>query len=124
MPDAGSARTGFDQRPRRLGAELWRRSCGESSCILRFSLLRFVDSESSGKILLDMRIPPLKLKIMLESKPLESRILVRRLAVAWVRVSGGARPRVATCPGLPVDGRYPPILNYIMLYLSNIYIYI
>ena len=28
-----------------------------------------------------MRIPPLKLKIMLESNPLKSRILVRRLAV-------------------------------------------
>ena len=30
---------------------------------------------------MDMIIPPLKLKIMLESNPLKSRILVRRLAV-------------------------------------------
>ena len=30
---------------------------------------------------MDMRIPPLKLKIMLESNPLKSRILVQRLAV-------------------------------------------
>ena len=29
-----------------------------------------------------MRVPPLNLKIMLESKPLKSIILVRRLAVA------------------------------------------
>ena len=31
---------------------------------------------------MDMRIPPLKLKIMFESNPLEFRILARRLAVA------------------------------------------
>ena len=31
---------------------------------------------------MDMRIPPLKLKIMLESNPLKSRILIQRLAVA------------------------------------------
>ena len=30
---------------------------------------------------MDMRVPPLKIKIMLESNPLNSRILVRRLAV-------------------------------------------
>ena len=30
---------------------------------------------------MDMRIPPLKIKIMLESNPLKSRILVQRLAV-------------------------------------------
>ena len=30
---------------------------------------------------MDMRIPPLNIKILLESNPLESRILVRRLAV-------------------------------------------
>ena len=30
---------------------------------------------------MDMRIPPLKIKILLESNPLKSRILVRRLAV-------------------------------------------
>ena len=29
---------------------------------------------------MDMRIPPIKIKIMLESNPLKSRILVRRLA--------------------------------------------
>ena len=37
----------------------------------------------SGKILMGMRIPPLKLKIMLESNPLKSTTLVRRLAVIW-----------------------------------------
>ena len=35
----------------------------------------------SGKCPMGMRIPPLKLKIMLESSPLKSRVLVRRLAV-------------------------------------------
>ena len=36
----------------------------------------------SGKFPMDMRIPPLNVKILLESNPLESRILVRRLAVS------------------------------------------
>ena len=49
--------------------------------LLRLSLLRFADSRFSGKTPMDMRIPPLKTKIMLESNPLKSRILVRRLAV-------------------------------------------
>ena len=40
---------------------------------------------------MDIRIPPLKTKIMLESNPLKSRILVRRLAVVqdgaiWCRI--------------------------------------
>ena len=49
--------------------------------LLRLSLLRFVDSRFPRKFPMDMRIPPLIVKIMLESKPLKSRILVRRLAV-------------------------------------------
>ena len=45
----------------------------------------------SGKLPTDMRIPPLKIKIMLESNPLKSRILVRRLAIsAWARAGAGA----------------------------------
>ena len=32
---------------------------------------------------MDMRMPPLNIKIMLGSSPLKSRILVRRLAVAF-----------------------------------------
>ena len=35
----------------------------------------------SGKFPVDMRVPPLEIKILLESKPLKFRILVRRLAV-------------------------------------------
>ena len=35
---------------------------------------------------MDLRIPPLEIKIMLESNPLKSRILVRRLAVGSTRV--------------------------------------
>ena len=45
----------------------------------------------SGNFPMDIRIPPLKTKIMLESNPLKSRILVRRLAVVqdgaiWCRI--------------------------------------
>ena len=36
---------------------------------------------------MDMRLPPLELKILLESSPLQSRILVRRLAVCRCRMS-------------------------------------
>ena len=32
---------------------------------------------------MDMRIPPLRIKILLEPNPLKSSILVWRLAVAW-----------------------------------------
>ena len=39
----------------------------------------------SGKVPMDMRIPPLRIKILLESNPLKSIILVRRLAVAEER---------------------------------------
>ena len=49
--------------------------------LLRIALLRFVDSKFAGEIPLDMRIPPLRMNIMLESNPPNSRILVRRLAV-------------------------------------------
>ena len=49
--------------------------------LLRFPLLRFVDSNFPGNLPMDTRIPRLKLKIMLEANPLKSRILVRRLAV-------------------------------------------
>ena len=49
--------------------------------LLRLSLLRFVGSKFPGNSPMDMRIPPLKLKILLESNPLKSRILVRRFAV-------------------------------------------
>ena len=37
--------------------------------------------KTSGEFPLDMRAPPLNIKILLESNPPESRILVRRLAV-------------------------------------------
>ena len=49
--------------------------------LLRSSLLKFVDSRYSGKSHMDLGIPPFKIKIMLESNPLKSRILVRKLAV-------------------------------------------
>ena len=37
----------------------------------------------SGEFPMGMIIPPLEIKILLESNPLKSRILVRRLAVSW-----------------------------------------
>ena len=40
-----------------------------------------INSDFLGSSLLDMRIPPLEIKTLLESNPLESRISVRRLAV-------------------------------------------
>ena len=40
---------------------------------------------------MDMRIPPLKIKIMLESNPLKSRIVVRRLAVLAPSAHGTER---------------------------------
>ena len=39
---------------------------------------------------MDMRIPPLKIKILLESNPLRFRIVVRRLGVPQVAVAGVA----------------------------------
>ena len=58
----------------------------ESGCvrpvsILRSSLLRFGDSKLPGKFPMNLGIPPLNIQIRLESDPLKSIILVRRLAV-------------------------------------------
>ena len=38
---------------------------------------------------MDMRMPPLKIKILLESNPLKSRIVARRLAVGQGRIMTG-----------------------------------
>ena len=53
---------------------------------------------------MDMRIPGLKIKIMLESNPLKSRIIVPRLAVATARFpdlecAQGARSLHQSSPG-------------------------
>ena len=53
---------------------------------------------NSGKSPLDMRIPPLEIKIMLESNPLRFRILVRRLATA----QRGAACAVGFGLGMPI----------------------
>ena len=50
--------------------------------LLTSSLLSLLDSNFPGRSPMDMRIPPLEIKIMLGSTPLKSRMLVRRLAVA------------------------------------------
>ena len=49
--------------------------------LLTLSLLTLLGSNSPGSSPMDMRIPHLRIKIMLESNPLKPTILVRRLAV-------------------------------------------
>ena len=51
----------------------------------------------------NMRIPPLKFKIMLESGPLNSRILVRRLAVHPVSITRFPSFRTQPLENLSVD---------------------
>ena len=65
------------------GARGWwvYRCLRQTNSLLRLSLLRLLDSTFPDKTPMDMRIPPLEIKIMLEPSPLRSRILVRRLAV-------------------------------------------
>ena len=55
---------------------------------------------------MDMRIPPVKLKILLESNPLKSRILVRGLAVlsGVLAVLAGSAVSGASPPGCPGSG--------------------
>ena len=55
--------------------------CTPNPLLITFPLLTSVDSQFE-KYPVDMRIPPLTSNIMLESKPLRSRILVRRLPAA------------------------------------------
>ena len=52
----------------------------------------------SGKFPMDMRIPPLDIEMLLESNPLKSRILVRRLAVAGAFVGVRATRDVQVAP--------------------------
>ena len=48
---------------------------------LRISKLRFLDSNFPGNSLWAWEFHPLEIQILLESEPLKSRILVRRLGV-------------------------------------------
>ena len=56
--------------------------------LVRLSLLRLLDSNIPVNYFMDMRIPHLKTKILLESNPLKSRISVWRLAVAKKLAAG------------------------------------
>ena len=49
--------------------------------LLTLPLLTLIDSNFPGNPILDMRIPPLEIKIVLESNPVKSMMLVGRLAV-------------------------------------------
>ena len=70
---------------RELGALIrGRRDRRENGGIRPISLLRLsLVSKIYGKSPMDMTIPPLKIKILLESNPLKSRILVPRLTSWW-----------------------------------------
>ena len=72
------------QRKKRNGGRL------HPISLLALSLPRFVNSTFPGNFLWACGIPPLKPKILLESNPLKSRILVRRLAVS-TRVASGQK---------------------------------
>ena len=82
----------------------------------------------SRKFPMDVRIPPLKMKIMLESNPLKSRNLVRRLAVAPERFGTPRRPPEAGTRG-PYSYVYLCVCVYIYIYIYmyiciHVYIYI
>ena len=83
--------------------------------LLRLCQLRFVDSNFRGKSPMDMRCPPLKLEILLESNPLKSRILVRRLAASRLIVSyritarHGTARRIASVHFTSLDFRCAPL---------------
>ena len=74
--------------------------------------------KASGKSPMDMRISPLEIKILLQSNPLKSRILVQRLAVHSLRLGASAlhRPRPHFCKPVP--------RCVYMLSLSLVYTYI
>ena len=52
----------------------------------------------SGRFPMDMRIPPLELKVLLESSPPKSRIVVRRLAVPTRESDHDKRRHVSCAP--------------------------
>ena len=58
---------------------------------------------------MDMRIPPLKFKIMLESSPLKSRVLVRGLAVLAAGSVIPPPPSAAAGAGAPSAKRRRPV---------------
>ena len=83
--------------------------------LLRISLLRLPDSSFSGKFTMYMRLPPLNIKILLESSPPKSRILVGRLVV----VSGGplSASAVRARAHDPRHTACPHIYEYIYIYI-------
>ena len=66
----------------------------------------------SGKFPMDMRIPPLTLKILPESNPLKSRILVRRLAMISSFLGSGASDFKFKTRDVP-----KPLCMYIYIYI-------
>ena len=68
--------------------------------LLTLSLLRLLDSNFPGNPLTDMRIPPLRVKILLESKPLKSINLVARLAIHPVSITRFPLTRFSPGSGL------------------------
>ena len=66
--------------------------------LLTLSLLKLLDSNFSGISPMDVRIPTLRMKIMLESNPLKSIMLVWRLAVTHMCLFNGLAC-LCFCPG-------------------------
>ena len=85
--------------------------------LLRISLLRLPDSSFSGKFTMYMRLPPLNIKILLESSPPKSRILVGRLVV----VSGGplSASAVRARAHDPRHTACPHTYEYIYIYIER-----
>ena len=73
--------TAGQRRPRRCSRPAPRVSGVTSNLPTKILPAKIAWLKLSWKIPMDMRIPRLKIKILLESHPLKSRILVRRLAV-------------------------------------------
>ena len=86
---ASGRRIGRGCEPRRLAAR--------PVSLLRSSLLtsKIAWLELSGRIPMGLGIPPHKIKVLLESNPLKSRILVRRLAVIEAALPASCRARCA-----------------------------
>ena len=88
--------------------------------LLTLSVLRLLDSIHSGNAPMDMIIPTLKFYIMLESNPLTSRILIRKLAVGWL--SRPFRPFAVSPLRLIAWGTYTYIYIYIYIYICMAYV--
>ena len=80
-------------------ASVYRHACTPNLPIKNFPA-EICRLKTSGKFPVDMRIPSLKIKILLGSTPLKSRILVRRLAVAAPKRPASLRTKILDFRGV------------------------